>query len=1046
MLNFGILLGARLDAAGILTISHVSSTVDSLGYIPTQLLNSPIYALFKDPIAFSKAVDFISMPLGMDQEPFCMSSAVLDSSGTYRDVDMSIYWVDLARCATDASHADNTSGRHTSDSSAGPVPNDSSDHKSHSSTSTRSTASMRLLVSIDVVDTRPPVLRPPPDTFTMLVPDHPPITLPTIYSGFISDSGLLMNVLTRIEQYLYSLPNLEQRLSFMARVVRRMINFDQVSIYKLGNEKDMSIIFEEENEMTSTNFNYPGFKGAKFVVSESRWKEGISRACIRMVEDIQAPNAYIYASDPTEILTLECCTLKPLFAFQTKYISEIGARAVFYIRLCVFGESWASISLHCGTPNRPSLSCMSFFGLLSHAFSRAIEDSLMDQTINAGRILADQTFSNLGKTIPQTKDHIKQSSSQNSCANQLASLISNLLPMFTVDSAIVCLRNDVKFLNTHTDPNELQNIAAYLRRKQFKDIFISRCCARDYLDATHIVNGKTVRIFVKVAGIMLIPLSASGDAFLAFIRHQNPEFARNVRYDLDDLTKKGNEIPDITSPEQIPCDIWTKAEENLGKVLQIVFWTFIASLQERETGLNNEQLKDIMLANVSHEVRTPLNGIINFLEVMMEDMDSESFMSCWNYAYDASRSVIHIINELLLITKTKWGDIYLRIVIGDQEKIRQVLTNLLGNAVKYTEKGFVKLVVVSKIKPDKTLKISLSIHDSGMGIPSDKLNTIFQAFERIDDFDDRRRDIEGVGLGLAICSKLTALMNGSLTVDSTEQNGAIFTFKLCLPIQSQRTCTESYPGDSKPLVSAIQRPLSVFIADDDLISQQVMKMRLVRDGHSINVFNNGQLLVDKIHELAKAVALEASNKNVDESALLSSPNDIGSEVPNLVQELQLVGVDLILMDMHMPHMGGLEASKRIRQIEHSYNLKRTPIIATTGAAETENRIKCLSVGMDGFTSKPVDFTILRVMIQLIQDGTWDQRDPKTGDQCPFASRENPNLFMDDRDNSTLKWINATGWFPQSAVEYVKGSVLLTEAADVDCEATLHKPFEFAQDF
>nr|KAJ3418651.1 Light-sensor Protein kinase [Polyrhizophydium stewartii] len=601
------------------------------------------------------------------------------------------------------------------------------------------------------------------------------------------------------------------------------------------------------------------------------------------------------------------------------------------------GRVMIAINFRCAKPTSLPFSCLPLLNALTWTFSQSIECCIMADQIRSELVLANQMLELLGTEIGQEESFVPYAPElvRKSGVERLARCVSGLLAIISVDAAIVCLGSDLEIVQPGTDEEEIRRIAAFLRSKHFAHMHVSRCCERDFPDAVRIgPDGEKHSIFFNIAGILLVPLSKCGHSFIALLRRQEIQFATSLR--INDFTDEF----EVTDTKQQSCREWSPREQNMAKLLQVVFWSFVGSLQQREDGLRNEHLKTMLLANISHEVRTPLNAIVNFLEMMLDDPGSDSFQALWKLALDASRSVVHIISELLLVTETGWGAVQMRrepfrimdcirscagmfpaacknrglrfslvmnesnrdaVVIGDQGKLRQVLTNLLGNAVKYTERGFVELRVESQVLDNSTLEVTLSVRDSGMGIPESKLGAIFDAFERITDVGDKRSEIEGAGLGLSICAKLASLMNGSLTVESTENVGSTFTFV------------------------------------DNVANQRVVVLRLARDGHTTHVFDNGRALID----------------------FVTSP-----EHPR---------VDLALVDLDMPGMLGVEVVHLIREAEANTGMPRIPVVAITASVSLADRDECIRAGMDGFLGKPLDFGVLRRMLNDIADGSWLRR-------------------------------------------------------------------------
>ena len=483
------------------------------------------------------------------------------------------------------------------------------------------------------------------------------------------------------------------------------------------------------------------------------------------------------------------------------------------------------------------------------------------------------------------------------------------------------------------------------------------------------IDLQTRFVFVNKAGLKMVGLPADTNVSTLSIKDMWPQWVmRDVMEEViptalsqgfwQDETalmhSDGHEIPvhqllfvqrDASGNPEYLSTIMHDISEQKALTLEII--------KAKEAAESANMAKSRFLATMSHEIRTPMNGILGMAQLLlMQDLVEDEHRGYVRTSLSSGQTLLNLLNDILDLSKIEAGKFQSEIVDFEPEsllretqalfsgaacakglqleyqwkglpgpqryqtdahRVRQMLSNLVGNAIKFTKEGFVRMEGAEIEQGDEFALLEFSVSDSGIGVAPDKIDLLFKPFSQTD--SSITREFGGSGLGLSIVIHLAKIMGGDAGVESVAGDGSRFWFRLRAKhvAPSEESQSSERPADAVTELA----PLGgrVLVVEDNTVNCMVIDSFLNKLGLSVTMAHNGQQALDAIAQ---------------------------GERP-----------DLVLMDIHMPVMDGCTAAEKIRQWEINNNLPRLPIIALTADAYEEDRQRCLAVGMDDFLIKPI---------------------------------------------------------------------------------------------
>ena len=623
----------------------------------------------------------------------------------------------------------------------------------------------------------------------------------------------VFNIMSQVQEQLAAAPNLEMFLKVLIGVVKELTGFHRVMIYQFDQAFNGRVVSELVDPRATKDL----YKGLNFPASDipKQARDLYKINKVRMLYDRDQETARLVCRTVEDLETpvdLTHSYLRAMSPIHLKYLANMAVRSSMSISINAFEELWGLIACHSyGSKGmRVSFPIRKMCRLVGDSASRNIERLSYASRLQARKLI---------NTVP----------TQANPSGYIIASSEDLLKLFDADFGLLSIRDETKILGGLEQSQEALAMLEYLRMRQITNVMTSVDIKEDFPDLRYPPG------FTVLAGLLLVPLSAGGQDFIVFFRKGQLREVKWAGNPYEKFIKEGTEgyleprKSFKTWSEMVvgKCREWTEEEIETAAVLCLVYGKFIDVWRQKEAALQNSQLTRLLLANSAHEVRTPLNAIINYLEIALEGTLDQETRDNLAKSHSASKSLIYVINDLLDLTKTEEGGELIKdeifdlrstlteatdmfngdarrkgieyevsyilgpphAVIGDQRRVRQAISNITANAIQNTAKGSVKVEMYLASREGSRCEIEVCVTDTGAGMSSKKLDQLFRELEQVQSEElatadavlpdtkalpGPKGDDRTLGLGLAVVARIVRNMNGQLRLKSEEGKGSRF--------------------------------------------------------------------------------------------------------------------------------------------------------------------------------------------------------------------------------------------------------------------------------
>ncbi|KAK0704134.1 hypothetical protein B0T21DRAFT_299389 [Apiosordaria backusii] len=653
----------------------------------------------------------------------------------------------------------------------------------------------------------------------------------------------VFDIMSQVQEQLANAPNLEIFLKILVGIVKELTGFHRVMIYQFDSMFNGKVVTELVDPALTRDL----YKGLHFPASDipkqARELYKLNKVRLLYDRDLETARIVCRSTEDLEVpLDMTHAYLRAMSPIHLKYLANMAVRSSMSISINAFGDLWGLIACHSYGPKgmRVSFPIRKMCRLVGDTVSRNIERLSYASRLQARKLI---------NTVP----------TEHNPSGYIIASSDDLLKLFDADFGMLSIREETKILGKIEHSQEALALLEYLRVRRFTSVLTTQDIKVDFPDL-HYPPGFTV-----IAGLLYVPLSVGGNDFIVFFRRGQIKEVKWAGNPYDKIFQEGTEA--YLQPRKSfkvwhetvvgKSREWSEEQVETAAVLCLVYGKFIEVWRQKEAALQNSRLTRLLLANSAHEVRTPLNAIINYLEIALEGTLDQETRDNLARSHSASKSLIYVINDLLDLTKTEEGQELVkdeifdlpaciregaepfrsdakrkgieyeiiehpglpRFVYGDQRRVRQAVANVTANAVQHTSAGFVKIELYLAELVERRVRVEVVVQDSGEGMSNTQLDALFRDLEQVssDDSDYMFDPMEDpnekakpqkdrtLGLGLAVVSRILRNMDGQLRLKSELGKGSRFVMQLPFELPEDTVSVPLADGTSSISLSDTSR-------------------------------------------------------------------------------------------------------------------------------------------------------------------------------------------------------------------------------------------------